>query len=113
MLAALKIFMGVPVTRLIQILKTGLFHIQSQSAKMQPASGLASNIAILVLTTLGLVLNFKDMIALGVMGLAASQNFGIDVITYLMVIAVVGLVVLMLQSGELGKRAKGNVVESS
>jgi predicted permease len=34
----------------------------------------------------------------------AGQNFGVDVITYLMVIAVIGLVVLMPVAGELGKR---------
>lgn len=36
----------------------------------------------------------------------AGQNFSMDVVTYLMVIAVVGLVVLMPLAGELGKRAK-------
>lgn len=117
------------------------------AARVQPTFGQASNIAILVLTVLGLVLNFDSMIGLvgswgilagvifiviavavgyffggsdgqfkSVMGLGtgqrnisaalvvAGQNFGIDVITYLMVIAVVGLVVLMPLAGELGKR---------
>ena len=128
----------------------GLFinaRYEEVAAKMQPTFGQASNIAILVLTVLGLVLNFSDMIALvgsfgilagilfilaavvlgylmggsdnstrSVMGLGtgqrnisaalvvAGQNFGIDVITYLMVIAIVGLVVLMPLAGELGKR---------
>ena len=36
----------------------------------------------------------------------AGQNFSMDVVTYLMVIAVVGLVILMPLAGELGKRAK-------
>jgi BASS family bile acid:Na+ symporter len=119
------------------------------AAKVQPTFGQASNIAILVLTVLGLVLNFKSMIGLvgswgilagvifivvsvvigyflggsdrgikSVMGLGsgqrnisaalvvAGQNFGMEVVTYLMVIAVVGLVVLMPLAGELGKRAK-------
>lgn len=35
----------------------------------------------------------------------AGQNFDSDVITYLMVIAVIGLVILMPAAGELGKRA--------
>ena len=117
------------------------------AAKVRPTFGQASNIAILVLTVLGLVLNFKSMIGLvgswgilagvifivaslligfllggsdgkikSVMGLGtgqrnisaalvvAGQNFGMDVVTYLMVIAVVGLVVLMPLAGELGKR---------
>lgn len=128
----------------------GLFinaRYEEVAAKIQPTFGQASNIAILVLTVLGLVLNFSAMIALvgsfgilagivfilaavvlgyllggsdsstkSVMGLGtgqrnisaalvvAGQNFGIDVITYLMVIAVVGLVVLMPLAGELGKR---------
>ncbi len=120
------------------------------AAKVQPTFGQASNIAILVLTVAGLVLNFKAMIGLvgswgilagiifiliaviigyflggsegeikSVMGLGtgqrnlsaalvvAGQNFDMDVVTYIMVIAVVGLVVLMPLAGELGKQAKG------
>lgn len=135
-------------------LAIGLFinwRYEDTAAKIQPTFGQASNIAILVLTVLGLVLNFKDMIGLvgsfgilagiifiiaslvigyllggsdsgikSVMGLGtgqrnisaalvvAGQNFGMDVITYLMVIAVIGLVVLMPVAGELGKRNKAN-----
>jgi BASS family bile acid:Na+ symporter len=124
------------------------------AAKVQPTFGQASNIAILVLTVLGLVLNFQSMLDLigswgilagivfivvslvigyflggsdssikSVMGLGsgqrnisaalvvAGQNFGMDVVTYLMVIAVVGLVVLMPLAGELGKRVKGQIEE--
>ena len=36
----------------------------------------------------------------------AGQNFDIDVVTYLMVIVVIGLAVMMPIAGELGKRAK-------
>lgn len=118
------------------------------AAKAQPTFGMASNIALLALTVLGLVLNFRSMLALvgslgilagvvfivaaagigfllggsgteirSVMGLGtaqrnisaalvvAAQNFSADVITYLMVVAVIGLVVLMPIAGELGKRA--------
>ena len=131
-------------------LAIGLFinaRYEETAAKIQPTFGQASNIAILVLTVLGLVLNFKDMIGLvgswgilagiifivgaaaigyflggsdsgikNVMGLGAGQrnisaalvvagqNFDMDVITYLMVISVVGLVILMPLAGELGKR---------
>jgi BASS family bile acid:Na+ symporter len=131
-------------------LAIGLFvnaRYEATAAKVQPTFGQASNIAILVLTVLGLVLNFNSMIALvgswgilagivfivastligyflggsdsdtkSVMGLGtgqrnisaalvvAGQNFGMNVVTYLMVIAVVGLVVLMPLAGELGKR---------
>ena len=133
-------------------LATGLFvnaRYEDIAARIQPTFVTASNIALLVLTVLGLVLNFSSMIALvgslgilagvlfilaslvvgfllggsdsgirNVMGLGtaqrnisaalvvAAQNFSPDVITYLMVIAVIGLVVLMPAAGELGKRAK-------
>jgi predicted Na+-dependent transporter len=135
-------------------LAIGLFinaRYEGTAAKIQPTFGQASNIALLVLTVLGLVLNFQDMIGLvgswgilagiifiiasGVIGyllggsdnsiknvmalgsgqrnisaalVVAGQNFGIDVVTYLMVIAVIGLVILMPLAGELGKRAKSN-----
>lgn len=119
------------------------------AAGIQPTFGQASNLALLVLTVAGLVLNFREMIGLvgslgllagvifivgalgigyllggsgdtrSVMGLGtaqrnisaalvvAGQNFDLDVITYLMVIAVIGLVVLMPAAGELGKRRAG------
>ena len=131
-------------------LAIGLFvraRYEEIAAKIQPTFGQASNLALLVLTVAGLVLNFRDMIGLvgslgllagvifivvsliigyfmggsdgdtrSVMGLGtaqrnisaalvvAGQNFDLDVITYLMVIAVIGLVVLMPTAGELGKR---------
>jgi len=37
----------------------------------------------------------------------AAQNFGSDVITYLMVVAIIGFVILFPAAGELGKRMKG------
>ena len=139
-------------------LAVGLFinaRYEEIASNIQPTFAQASNIAILVLTVLGLVLNFKDMIGLvgsygllagaifivvavligyflggseggikSVMGLGsgqrnisaalvvAGQNFGdLDVITYLMVISVVGLVILMPLAGELGKRAKATATQ--
>jgi BASS family bile acid:Na+ symporter len=139
-------------------LAIGLFvkaRYEEMAAKIQPTFGQASNLALLVLTVAGLVLNFRDMIGLvgslgllagvifivvsliigyfmggsdgdtrSVMGLGtaqrnisaalvvAGQNFDLAVITYLMVIAVIGLVVLMPTAGELGKRrAKATEVE--
>ena len=108
---------------------------------------MASNIALLTLSVLGLVLNFSSMIDLvgslgilagiifivvslaagfflggsdsgirSVMGLGtaqrnlsaalvvAAQNFTPDVITYIMVIGIIGLVVLMPAASELGRR---------
>jgi predicted Na+-dependent transporter len=119
------------------------------ATNVQPTFGQASNIAILVLTILGLVLNFQGMVGLvGSRGLlaglifilasaaigyglggrerpiksvaalgagqrniaaalvVAGQNFGLEVITYLMVISVISLVVLMPLAGELGKQMK-------
>jgi BASS family bile acid:Na+ symporter len=134
-------------------LAIGLFinaRYEETAAKIQPTFGQASNIALLVLTVLGLVLNFQAMIDLvgtlgilagivfiavslvvgfllgmagsntgtrSVMGLGtaqrkiaaalvvAGQNFDTNVITYLMVIAVIALIVLMPTAGELGRRA--------
>lgn len=134
-------------------LAIGLFikaRYSETAAKIQPTFGMASNIALIALTILGLVLNFSSMIALvgtfgilagiifilvslvigyllggseardkSVMGLGtaqrnisaalvvAAQNFTADVITYLLVIAIIGLVVLMPAAGEIGKRMKG------
>ncbi|MGW8225413.1 MAG: bile acid:sodium symporter family protein [Anaerolineales bacterium] len=134
-------------------LAIGLFikaRYSETAAKIQPTFGMASNIALITLTILGLVLNFSSMIALvgtfgilagiifilvslvigyllggseardkSVMGLGtaqrnisaalvvAAQNFTADVITYLLVIAIIGLVVLMPAAGEIGKRMKG------
>jgi BASS family bile acid:Na+ symporter len=131
-------------------LAIGLFvnwRYEEAAARIQPTFGQASNIALLTLTVIGLVLNFRSMIGLvgswgilagivfilislvigyllggseseikSVMGLGtgqrnisaalvvAGQNFSMDVVTYLMVIAVIGLLVLMPAAGELGKR---------
>ena len=128
----------------------GLFvkaRYEDIAISVQPTFGQASNFALILLTVLGLVLNFQSMIDLvgslgilvgiifilialivgfvlggsdsgvrSVMGLGtaqrnisaalvvAGQNFGPDEITYLMVIAVIGLIVLMPLAGELGKR---------
>jgi predicted Na+-dependent transporter len=139
-------------------LAVGLFinaRYEDIAARIQPTFGQASNLALLVLTVLGLVLNFGPMIDLvgslgilagiifivlavligflmgmlgstdgairSVMGLGTAQrnisaalvvgaqNFDSDVITYLMVIAIIGLVVLMPLAGELGKRTKAAV----
>ena len=133
-------------------LAIGLFikaRYEDAAVNIQPTFGMASNIALLALTVLGLVLNFNSMIALvgsfgilagiifilvslvigyllggsegtikSVMGLGTAQrnisaalvvaagNFDADVITYLMVIALIGLVILMPAAGELGKRAQ-------
>lgn len=128
-------------------LAVGLFikaRYEDAADKIQPTFGMASNIALLTLTVLGLVLNFSGMIALvgtfgilagvifilaslvigyilggsdkSVLGMGtaqrnisaalvvAAQNFSVDVITYLMVLAIIGLIVLMPAAGELGKR---------
>ncbi len=132
-------------------LAIGLFiraRYSDSATKMQPTFAMAANIAILVLTVLGLVLNFDSMIALvgsrgilaavlfvlaallagyflggsdpairsvGGLGsgqrnisaalVVAAQNFDAEVITYLMVVAIIGFVVLFPAAGELGKRS--------
>jgi len=134
-------------------LAVGLFiraRYEESAAKLQPTFAMAANIGILVLSVLGLVLNFSSMIALvgslgilaaiifivlslvigyllggsdagikSVMGLGtaqrniaaalvvAGQNFDSDVITYLMVVAIIGFIILFPAAGELGKRIKG------
>jgi len=133
-------------------LAIGLFiraRYQESAAKLQPTFAMAANIGILLLTVLGLVLNFDSMIALvgswgilaalifvalalaigyllggsdprirSVSGLGsgqrnisaalvvAAQNFDAEVITYLMVVAIIGFVILFPTAGELGKRTQ-------
>lgn len=132
-------------------LAIGLFiraRYADSAGKMQPTFAMAANIAILVLSVLGLVLNFEAMIDLvgswgilaaiifivvalvlgyllggsdsgakSVAGLGnaqrnisaalvvAAQNFDSEVITYLMVVAIIGFVILFPAAGELGKRS--------
>ncbi|UCF29124.1 MAG: bile acid:sodium symporter [Chloroflexota bacterium] len=80
---------------------------------------LAGIIFILVSLVIGYFLGGSDPRDRSVMGLGtaqrnisaalvvAAQNFTTDVITYLLVLAVIGLVVLMPAAGEIGKRMKG------
>ena len=77
---------------------------------------LAAVIFLLAALALGYFLGGKDIQTKSVLGLGtaqrnisaalvvASQNFGIDVVTYLMVVSIVGLLVLMPLAGELGRR---------
>jgi BASS family bile acid:Na+ symporter len=79
---------------------------------------LAGIIFIVLATVIGYFLGGSDSGIKSVMGLGAGQrnisaalvvagqSFGMDVVTYLMVISIVGLVVLMPLAGELGKRSK-------
>lgn len=79
---------------------------------------LAGVVFIVISLAVGYVLGGSEAGLRSVMGLGtaqrnisaalvvAGQNFGPDVITYLMVIAVIGLVILMPLAGELGKRAQ-------
>ena len=79
---------------------------------------LAGVIFIVVALVIGYLLGGSESSIKSVMGLGTAQrnisaalvvgaqNFDTDVITYLMVIALIGLVVLMPMAGELGKRAK-------
>lgn len=82
---------------------------------------LAGIIFILISLVIGYFLGGSDRGDKSVMGLGtaqrnisaalvvAAQNFSVDVITYLIVIAIIGLVVLMPAAGELGKRMQAAV----
>lgn len=77
---------------------------------------LAAVVFIVALLVIGYFLGGTDRGIRSVMGLGtaqrnisaalvvAGQNFGLDVITYLMVVSVIGLLVLMPAAGELGRR---------
>ncbi len=82
--------------------------------------GILAAIIFLVLSlVIGYLLGGSDAGIKSVMGLGtaqrnisaalvvAAQNFDSDVITYLMVVAIIGFVILFPASGELGKRMKG------
>ena len=80
---------------------------------------LAAIIFMVISLAIGYLLGGSDAGLKSVMGLGtaqrniaaalvvAGQNFDSDVITYLMVVAVIGFVILFPTSGELGKRMKG------
>ena len=82
---------------------------------------LAAVLFLLAALALGYFLGGKDAQTKSVMGLGtaqrnisaalvvAGQNFGIDVITYLMVVSIVGLLVLMPLAGELGRRRTSKI----
>ena len=81
---------------------------------------LAGIVFIVISLIVGYFLGGSDSSIRSVMGLGtaqrnlsaalvvAAQNFDSDVITYIMVIGIIGLVVLMPAAGELGKRAAGD-----
>ena len=80
---------------------------------------LAAIIFLVISLAIGYLLGGSDAGLKSVMGLGtaqrniaaalvvAGQNFDSDVITYLMVVAVIGFVILFPTAGELGKRMKG------
>lgn len=86
---------------------------------------LAGAIFIIAAAAIGYFLGGSDSGSKSVMGLGAGQrnisaalvvaggNFGMDVVTYLIVISILGLVVLMPLAGELGKRAGNAPAETS
>ena len=86
---------------------------------------LAAIIFVVLALVIGYLLGGKDPAIKSVTGLGsgqrniaaalvvAGQNFDADVITYLMVVAIIGFVVLFPSAGELGKRVKGVEEEGS
>ena len=85
---------------------------------------LAAAIFIILALAIGYLLGGSDLKIRSVSGLGsgqrniaaalvvAGQNFDADVITYLMVVAVIGFIVLFPAAGELGKRSAGSTVQS-
>jgi predicted Na+-dependent transporter len=85
---------------------------------------LAGIIFIIVAAAIGFVLGGSDSGIKNVMGLGAAQrnlsaalvvaaqNFTSDVITYIMVMGIIGLVILMPAAGELGRRMKQGTPEA-
>jgi predicted Na+-dependent transporter len=79
---------------------------------------LAGIIFIVVALVIGYLLGSSDSSVKSIMGLGtaqrnisaalvvAAQNFNADVITYVMVLAIISLIILMPTAGELGKRMK-------
>lgn len=107
---------------LITLVVLGLvLNFSSMIALVGTFGILAGIIFILISLILGYFLGGSDPRDRSVMGLGtaqrnisaalvvAAQNFSPDVLTYLMVIAVVGLVILMPAAGEIGKRIQGSV----
>lgn len=107
---------------LILLIVAGLvLNFSSMIALVGSLGILAGIIFIVISVVIGYVLGGSDSDMRSVMGLGtaqrnisaalvvAGQNFDADVITYLMVVGVIGLVVLMPAAGELGKRANSKV----
>jgi BASS family bile acid:Na+ symporter len=81
---------------------------------------LAAIIFVVIALVVGYLLGGSDAGIKSVMGLGtaqrnisaalvvAAQNFDTDVITYLMVVAIIGFIILFPAAGELGKRMKGD-----
>ena len=84
---------------------------------------LAAIIFVVIALLIGYLLGGSDPRIKSVMGLGsaqrnisaalvvAAQNFDSDVITYLMVVAIIGFVVLFPVAGELGKRSTAGASE--
>ena len=84
---------------------------------------LAAIILVTVALVIGLFLGCSDPAIKGVMGLrsgqrnlsaalaVAAQHFDADAITYLIVVAIIGFVVLFPSVGELGKRSESDSVD--
>lgn len=106
---------------LITMMVLGLvLNFSSMIALVGTFGILAGIIFILISLIIGYLLGGSDRGDKSVMGLGtaqrnisaalvvAAQNFSSDVITYLLVIAIIGLVVLMPAAGEIGKRMQGS-----
>jgi BASS family bile acid:Na+ symporter len=114
------------IALLVLVVAGLVLNFSSMIALIGTLGILAGIIFILISLVIGYFLGGSEPADRSVMGLGtaqrniaaalvvAAQNFDTDVLTYLMVIAVIALVVLMPAAGELGKRTKGTAdVEGS
>jgi BASS family bile acid:Na+ symporter len=107
------------IALLVLVVAGLVLNFSSMIALIGTLGILAGIIFILISLVIGYFLGGSEPADRSVMGLGtaqrniaaalvvAAQNFDTDVLTYLMVIAVIALVVLMPAAGELGKRTKG------
>ena len=104
---------------LVLIVHGLVLNFSSMIALVGSLGILAAIIFLVVSLVIGYLLGGSDVGIKSVIGLGtaqrnisaalvvAAQNFDSDVITYLMVVAIIGFVILFPASGELGKRMKG------
>ena len=104
------------IALLVLIVVSLVLNFDSMIALVGSLGILVGIIFVVISLVIGYFLSGSDSSIRSVLGLGtaqrnisaalvvAGQNFGSDVVTYLMVMAVIGLVILMPAAGEIGKR---------